>query len=127
MSDENRQRPIAAVTGASSGIGRAYARRLAGEGYDLLLIARRLERLDLVAKEVGAASDSQVEVLAADLAEPEQRREVEERLASEPRLAMLVNSAGFGTAGVGEGRFRGNVWARIYGDQTLLSLGAGAG
>jgi short-subunit dehydrogenase len=99
MSDENRQRPIAAVTGASSGIGRAYARRLAGEGYDLLLIARRLERLDLVAKEVGAASDSQVEVLAADLAEPEQRREVEERLASEPRLAMLVNSAGFGTAG----------------------------
>lgn len=95
----NRPQRIAAVTGASSGIGRAFARRLAEEGYDLLLVARRIERLESVAKEIRAKGNSHVEVLAADLADAEQRRVVEERLASEPRLAMLVNSAGFGTAG----------------------------
>lgn len=99
MPEGNRSQRIAAVTGASSGIGRAFARRLATEGYDLLLIARRIERLESVAKEIRADGDSHVEVFAADLADSEQRRVIEKRLASEPRLAMLVNSAGFGTAG----------------------------
>ncbi len=89
----------ALVTGASSGIGRAFAERLAGEGYDLILVARSTGRLEALAAELRKESQVEAEVLAADLTEPEQLRQVEARISEEPDLALLVNNAGFGTVG----------------------------
>ncbi len=88
-------RPLAAVTGASAGIGAEFARKLAARGYDLLLIARRLERLEKMAAELPVDA----EPFAADLALPADLERVAARLAGEPRLALLVNNAGFGTHG----------------------------
>lgn len=89
---------LVAITGASSGIGAAFARRLAAE-HDLLLIARRREKLSALADELSAAHGCQAEVLAADLANETDTARVAERLASEPRLVLLVNNAGFGVKG----------------------------
>ena len=96
-SSQRRARPLALVTGASSGIGRAFAQRLAAEGYDLVLVARRRVQLEELAKELGESSGVGVELLRADLTEPEERGAVEARLQSEPAVDLLVNGAGFGT------------------------------
>jgi len=61
----------AVVTGASSGIGKIYAERLARRGYDLILVARNRERLDALAAELAAATGRKVDVLAADLGRSE--------------------------------------------------------
>jgi short-subunit dehydrogenase len=87
-------KPLALVTGASSGIGAVFARQLARQGYGLILVARRRERLEQIAAELGGA-----EVLPADLSRDEDLCAVEERIATELRLEMLVNNAGFGTLG----------------------------
>jgi short-subunit dehydrogenase len=84
---------FALVTGASSGIGRVFARRLARQGYDMILIARRRERLNEVAREIEAAG-RKAEIIVADLASPEGLACVEER-ARIGDLTMLVNNAGF--------------------------------
>ena len=84
------------VTGASSGIGAAFARRLGAEGYDIILVARRRDRLQALAQEIEGISSARVEVIAADLAEPHDLRRVEERVAKEEALELLVNCAGFG-------------------------------
>jgi short-subunit dehydrogenase len=88
-------RPLALVTGASSGIGATFARRLAREGYGLILAARRRDRLEELARQLGGA-----EVLVADLTNEDQLHAVEERVLSEPSLELLVNNAGFGTLGI---------------------------
>lgn len=92
-------RPLALVTGASSGIGAAFAEALAHRGYDLIVVARRKGRLTAMAEGVKAASGAEIEVLAADLSESADIRRVADRLAQEPRLAMLVNNAGLGDIG----------------------------
>ena len=92
-----RSRPLALVTGASSGIGRALARLLARDGYDLIVIARRRERLQELAAEL-VPGGARVEPLVADLTEPAEVARVAERAAAEP-LALLVNNAGFGGYG----------------------------
>lgn len=85
----------ALVTGASSGIGAAFAQRLGREGYDLVLVARRRDRLLTLAQQIERGSGVSVEPLVADLARTEDLQTVEERVARDAGLEMLVNNAGF--------------------------------
>lgn len=91
-------RPVAVVTGASSGIGRAFAIKLAGQGYDLLLVARRHEELTALANELRAPGAS-VDCLALDLTDPTAVDAIAAAL-GERDLALLVNNAGFGLFGL---------------------------
>ena len=84
----------ALITGATSGIGLAFARTLARRGHDIVLVARDRERLDLVAAELRGYR-VQVDVVVADLADRSQLAVVEERLRTQP-VEILVNNAGFG-------------------------------
>jgi uncharacterized protein len=93
------QKPLAVITGASSGLGVEFARQLAPH-YDLLLIARRKDRLEAVATELTAQFGCAVEVLPADLTNDSQLTAVASRIGAEPRLALLVNNAGFGSRGL---------------------------
>jgi len=87
---------IAVVTGASSGLGAAFARALAARGHALVLVARDEARLRLIAGQLLTA----VEVLVADLTDREQLRRVEMRLADRVRpVDLLVNNAGAGSYG----------------------------
>jgi uncharacterized protein len=92
------RRGYALITGASSGIGESFARRLAGEGYSLLLVARRQERLEALAEALRQQHGITAEVLAADLSQAEDVARVERRIANLD-LTLLVNNAGFGTNG----------------------------
>jgi short-subunit dehydrogenase len=92
-------RKLAVITGASSGIGAMFARKLAARGYDLLLVARREDRLRSLATELTETYRVAGEVLAADLTADADRDRVAERIRSIPNLGLLVNNAGFGTLG----------------------------
>jgi uncharacterized protein len=93
-------RPVALVTGASGGIGRAFALALAGRGHDLVLVARDTARLEAVAKEAADASGATAEVLTADLSDSVALASVEARLQGTGRpVDLLVNNAAFGTFG----------------------------
>ena len=87
-------KPVALITGASSGIGAVFARRLCGKGYRILLVARRRERLEKLAAELPGA-----EAVPADLTLDSDLRKIEHRIANEPQLEFLVNNAGFGIPG----------------------------
>jgi hypothetical protein len=94
-------RPLALVTGASSGIGAAYARRLAARGYDLILVARRVARLEELAGELTRRYGVRAEPWPADLTQDADLEALEDRMAHEEQLEFLLNNAGFG----GSGRF----------------------
>ena len=89
---------LAVVTGASSGIGVAYADRLAARGHPLLLVARRAAKLKEVADTLSARHGVKVETLVADLEDAADLRKLEDRLKSDP-VAILVNNAGAGGLG----------------------------
>ena len=90
-------RPVALITGPTSGLGEGYARRFARDGYNLVLVARDVDRLVAMAAELRAAHGVDVEVLPVDLAQAGDRHRVAERLAA--GVQILVNNAGLGTSG----------------------------
>jgi len=93
MDNEKR---LALVTGSSSGIGAAYAKSLAARGYDLILVARRRNRLEELAGALSRSFGIKANILAADLSDPQDLSRVEQCAAGEERLTMLINNAGLG-------------------------------
>lgn len=90
--------PVALVTGASSGIGDAFARLLAARGLDLLLVARRRDRLEALAETLGQQYGARVQVCEADLADPDAVDCIVEA-ARGLDIGLLVSNAGFGLKG----------------------------
>ena len=84
----------AVVTGASSGLGKVYADRLAARGYDLLLVARRKDRLESIAADLRSRFSVQVNVLEADLTNLDDLAEVSRQIGSDASITLLVNNAG---------------------------------
>lgn len=91
-------KPLALITGASSGIGAAYAQHLAAAGYDLIITARRQELLENLGQELSTRYSARVESITADLTTEAGISRLEQRIAALPRLDMLINNAGFGVA-----------------------------
>jgi short-subunit dehydrogenase len=91
---------LAVVTGASSGIGEVFARQLAARGYDLLLTARRADRLQHLADKLSATRRVSVEIFPADLTEDQPRAALAERIRTATNFGLLVNNAGFGSKGL---------------------------
>ena len=90
---------LAVITGASSGFGVVFARKLAAD-HNLLLIARRKDRLETLAAELTAQYGCTADVLAVDLTDANDLAAVADRIAGEQRLGLLVNNAGFGARGL---------------------------
>lgn len=86
----------ALITGASSGLGAEFARQLAAQQYDLILVARREERLRALATELECARSIRAEVLVADLSDPADVERVAARIPELGPLDLLINNAGFG-------------------------------
>jgi short-subunit dehydrogenase len=87
------------ITGASSGIGAVYAKRLARRGHDLILVARNRERLGTLAAELVATTGRAVETIVADLTNAADLARIETRLRTDDRIGVLINNAGVGAAG----------------------------
>jgi len=86
--------PAVLITGASSGIGAAYAERFARRGHDLILVARDQQRLDAGAARLRETFRVKVDVLRADLTQPADLAVVEARLREDARIGVLINNAG---------------------------------
>lgn len=101
-------RPLSLVTGASSGIGASFARQLAARGHDLVLTARRVERLQELATEIRASHASHVTILPYDLANATAPSALCQQLKQQGlHVDWLINNAGYGVPGA----FVANEWA----------------
>lgn len=87
----------AVITGASAGLGRVFADRLAQRGYNLLLIARRGDLLEEVAKKLSSSYGITVNTWAADLSKPSELQAAADKLSADSSITMLVNNAGVST------------------------------
>jgi len=93
-------RPLSLITGASAGIGAAFARALAARGHDLVLTARRIDRLEALAEQLRARHGNTVTVIAADLANPAAPQHLCNALdARGLEVDWLINNAGYGVPG----------------------------
>src|SRR5215469_15070793 len=92
MSEQSKG--TAMVTGASAGIGAAYAERLARRGYDLILVARRADRLRLLADKLSSETARSVHMVVADLTKRDDVKRIESVLKTDPSITLLVNNAG---------------------------------
>ena len=90
-------KPVAVVTGASAGIGAVYADRLAARGYDLVLVARRADRLETLSARLGATHGTKVEIVEADLTKEADVARVEQVVKGNAAISLLVNNAGNST------------------------------
>ena len=105
----NRRERTALITGASSGIGEAFADLFAAEGFDLVIVARRQERLEAVAERLRTTHGSRVDVLVMDLAQQDAcERICNELTARGIHIDALVNNAGYGVPG----SYASNPWQR---------------
>ncbi len=108
------KRPVALITGASAGIGSALAHVLAARGHELLLVARRRDRLDALANDIAAAGQKRPTVLVLDLEARDAVGRISEAMAErgiEPEF--VVNNAGFGLLGAAASLDRGEQLAMI--------------
>ena len=95
MSDKNLGKAL--VTGASAGLGAIYADRLARRGYDLILVARRADKLELLADKLAREYGVNVQVVGADLSASDDLERVATLAGSDPDITLLVNNAGTAT------------------------------
>jgi short-subunit dehydrogenase len=91
---------LALITGASSGIGEAFARQLAERGYDLCITARRSGQLEDIAAELREKNKVNVNIIVADLAADDGINKVAAWIQENPSITMLINNAGFGARGL---------------------------
>ena len=96
MTIGKNNRPVAVITGASSGFGKVFADRLAKEGNDLIILARHEDKLNEVAAELRTKHGVEVETIVADLAILDDVERVERRIKELPTLKYMINNAGFG-------------------------------
>jgi len=99
MADRKASLGSALVTGASSGIGLTYADRLAARGYDLVLVARDVRRLEALAARLIETYGVRAEVLPADLSVKDDARKVEQRIRTDAAITLVLNNAGLGPKG----------------------------
>lgn len=98
--ESGAERPWAMVTGASAGIGAEFCRQLAARGYRLVMVARREERMQELARELAQKHRTQTHIITADLALPGAPAELCRRLDEEGiTVDFLVNNAGYGVPG----------------------------
>lgn len=96
----SQARPLSLITGASAGIGAAFARALAARGHDLVLTARRVDRLEALAEELRGKHGGNVTVMAADLADPAASQQLSSALDAQGlQVDWLINNAGYGVPG----------------------------
>jgi uncharacterized protein len=100
MHDMTQAHPLSLITGASAGIGAAFARALAARGHDLVLTARRADRLEALAEELRGKHGHKVTVIAADLANPAASQQLSAALDAQGlQVDWLINNAGYGVPG----------------------------
>ena len=120
MSDQTQpanvrsEQGTAVVTGASSGIGKVYADRLAQRGYDLMLVARRADRLEALARDLRQRDGVNVQVHAADLGNAADLEKVVQAIGGNPAVTLLVNNAGVVTMGAAADAKTAEVEAMIH-------------